>query len=141
MHVQTLRELGGSKDKRDQWLAQVKDAMMLISLMDPKPGDVTSLRAANIFPVKNRRGEILPTKSEVEFAIVDRPEFEGLFPNIVVLNFTLQEVHTYKKFLSAIGLDKRRISNSVEEGTNVDGGVLDDELTQILRSRAYALFR
>jgi hypothetical protein len=72
---------------------------------------------------------------------MDRPQYQGLFTDLVVLDFSLEELPPYRPFLLAMGLGKNLMSTLVEEKTMVDSGVLDVSLTTFLRSRAYALFR
>lgn len=143
MHVQALKQLGSVQYIDANWSSMVKETMMLISSMDPKWTDLRSLNAinANIFPVKIGQGPTRPTNSKVEFAIRDLPKFEGLFPDIAVLDFTLQEIHTLKRFLLAMGFANRYMSASVTEETTKSGGTLNSSLTEFLKSRAYALFR
>jgi hypothetical protein len=109
--------------------------------MDPKSGDLNTLRPVNVFPVRNGTGDVQPTSSRVEFAIVDKAEYIELFPSLHTLDFTLEEVHRYGKFLKAMNLGKKYLSVLVQEKTHVTGGLLDPTLTEFLSIRAYALFR
>lgn len=137
MHVDTLKALAENREVPKR----LKDVMLLINSMSPQVEDVKSLRKSNIFPVQTPNGKVSLTKSEVEFAIVDRKELKGLFPRIHTLHFSLEEVSLYRPFLLAMGLGNKHMSVLVQEKTDVERGALNDRLTRFLRIRAYALFR
>ena len=141
IYIYQLNTLARMDIKNAHWLGQVKAVMMQISSMDPIAHDILHLQDWILFLVKTGQGNLKATSSVGTFAIVDRPEFQGLFPNVAVLDFTLQEVHALKPFLFAMGLANRYMSASVEEKSNVDDGMFDASLTEFFRLRAYDLFR
>ena len=74
--------------------------------------------------------------------IVDLPgDGSMLETRIPLLDFSLEEVHTLRPFLVALGLENRYISRAIKESSRVKDSVLDDELTRQMRGKAYALFR
>ena len=138
MHVQALLRLS----QEHPTSLQLKQAIKHISLFHPKPTDVNDLRMAHIFPVILPNGQIKITTRSADFAIIDREEFgEAFRGQIVTLDFTLEEVRECQEFITACGMDKKRLSRKVEERTDVNGGSLASRLTEEFQNKAFAIFR
>ncbi|KFY15288.1 hypothetical protein V492_02105 [Pseudogymnoascus sp. VKM F-4246] len=140
MHVQALQELARSQPPPSA--SEMKRTMMHISSMDPTAEDVTGLHRSNIFPVILTNGEKTFTNTTADFAIVDRPEYGSAFAGrIRILDYSVEEVRACRPLLLALGLKRSHLSELVEEKTTVQGGVINSELSQSFRLKAYALFR
>ena len=78
----------------------------------------------------------------VDFAVVARVKYNGLFDNrIKILDFDIQDIRLMQPFLEACGLKQQFMSVRVEEKTSVSGEAFDSQLTERLRSNAYAFIR
>ena len=141
MHVKALEVHARKVATLENWQDLFKRCITSISALNPTRTDVKPLLNSNIFPVRIGDGTVKPTTSYVEFAIIDKEEYEGLFPRLHTLAFTLSEVNSYRPFLHAMGLAGRYMSVLVHEETKVEGGTLDLPLTRSLQARAYALYR
>ena len=138
MHVQALYRLSQAGPTP----LQLKQAIKQVSLFHPKPIDVNELRMANIFPVILTGGQINITNRNADFAIIDREEYgEAFRGKIIMLDFTLEEVRECQEFITACGIDKKRLSIKVEPRTDVNGGSLASRLTEEFQNKAYAIFR
>jgi hypothetical protein len=110
--------------------------------MDPTTEDVAGLQRSKIFPVILRNGQTSFTDTTADFAIIDRSVYGSAFADrIRVLEYSIEEVRACRQLLLALGLKRRHLSELVEEKTTVRGGVINSELTQSFRLKAYALFR
>lgn len=139
MYIQALKQLAKEKPPS---IPRIKESIALISTMDPSESDLKSLRSANIFPARLPSGDVKLTNASVDFAIVDRKEYEEAFKDkLITLDFSFNEVHTCRPFLLALDLGRRFMSAAVEEKTMVQGGLADRNLTDTLREKAHALFR
>jgi hypothetical protein len=138
LHVQALRELANGEPEFEE----VKDIIRQISAMEPSEEALFGLRGSKILPVKFRDGRIRLESIMIDFAIVDRPEYGMAFDGkLSILNYTLEEVRFYRPFLLALGLERRYMSEMVEEISMVSAGVLEPCLTNDFEQKAYALFR
>lgn len=140
MHVQALQELARSRPPPSA--PEMKRTMMHISSMDPTTEDVAGLQRSNIFPVILTNGQKTFTNTTADFAIVDRSEYGSAFAGrIRILDYSIEEVRACRPLLLALGLKRSHLSELVEEKTTVQGGVINSELSQSFRLKAYALFR
>ena len=127
--------------------SKMKDTMMLISSLGVTAKDVTKLLQTKIFPVRLPGNQscfatAAPSSTSIEFAIIDnvvhRKAFEG---RVASLDFSLEEIRDAREFLIACGLNTQFTSMLVEEVTNVQGGSLNKEMTDMLRLKASAIVR
>lgn len=110
--------------------------------MDPTTEDVAGLQRSNIFPVILTNGQKTFTNTTADFAIVDRSEYGSAFVGrIRILDYSIEEVRACRPLLLALGLKRSHLSELVEEKTTVQAGVINSELSQSFRLKAYALFR
>ena len=120
--------------------------MRLICSLGIGESDFSSLIEAEVLLlnfVNGVGGFASASENECEdFAIVENQihwdAFEG---EIVVLDFSLEEIMDTKPLLLAVGLEKRFSSNLVKEVTEVSGGSLDHEMTRNLRNKSQAIVR
>lgn len=140
MHVQALQAL--ARNRPDQSAMEIRRMIKLISSLNPTTNSVTSLAKSNIFEVKLVSGTNAFTTAAADFAISDRAEYGDAFESkIRILDYSVQEVRQCSSFLLAMGLKDRHLSETVEEKTRVDNGVISNSLTMRFRQKAYALFR
>jgi hypothetical protein len=138
MHILALRELNSRGQASP---AEVKEAIKRISAMNPTESDVSDLSMANIFSVRLAAGHLQWTNSLGDFAITDRKEYEEAFRSrISILDFTREEVRTCESFFVALGLQRKFLSQLVTEETCATGGYADNELTQKLKKKAFAIY-
>jgi hypothetical protein len=127
-------------------ISEVKELIWAISAMDPKECDLISLVSLNILPVRRTRhglAEKSLQNCESNFAVVDRTKLADIFEDHVgFLDFSLEEVRQLDPFLQATGLSKKYLSSVCTAETACgDDGVLDVELTEKFKDRAYHLLR
>ena len=139
MHIQALKDLSKSRAP----LARIKDAMDHISQLKPAENSLKSkLQNANIFPVKQRNNETSMTSLSVDFSIVDKPRYRGIFDGRVhLLDFSEDDFWRMQHFLIACGLQKRFMSVCVEEQTAVEDAIASPTLTKQMQTAAYAFLR
>jgi hypothetical protein len=139
MHVQALLELG-RPTRRDA--ARIKEAILLISSLEPTEADLIPLSSSNIFHVRGTNGGLQWTNRTADFAINDRPLHAQAFgSHSAFLDFTLEEVRSSQSFFNALGMADKHLSVSVIERTEVAGGTPDPALSQLFQSRAFAICR
>lgn len=139
MHIKALKALA----KSIAAVPKIKEAMEQISQMGPLKDSLRSEFAnLSMFPVRVTNGTRQLAMSTADFAIVDRPRHENIFEGkINILDFTMEEVRLTQPFLEACGLRNRFTSACVEENTMAEDHIQSFELTQQLRSNAYAFVR
>lgn len=117
--------------------------MRNICALNPKPDDLwPKLSNCKCFPVRKPFNEVEWSSCSGAFAIVDRTDYGTLFRGkIAILDFSREEVHSLKVFLQGLKLEPKHLSNAVSEETRVEGGVFNEELTNDLRRKAYAIAR
>lgn len=148
MYTQALKQFSTEKPPP---LVRIKKSIGSISSMDPSANNFKSLRSANnlkgllsanILPVRLPNGDVKMANAIVDFAIVDRKEYREAFKGkVMTLDFSFNEVHSFKPFLLALGLGRRFMSAAVEEKTMVQEGVPNLDLTDTLREKAHAILR
>ena len=139
MHVRALVQ----KASRNPDTEQILQEMRNICALNPAQGDLwTDLSDCACFPVRHPSGEIRWLSYANDFAVVDRSEYGNMFRNkIMTLNFSLEEVHSLKRFLLELDMGSKFLSKAVVEETRVQDGVLDEELTNDFRRKSYAICR
>ena len=139
MHIDELKQKALHAPNKQSIL----QAMMNISAFDPNPESLRSLSTCKCFPV------ILPSDgSQVwvdrrkSFAIIDKLEYAQMFEGKVsMFNLSLEEVHSIKQFLLAMGLGPQFLSKAVREMTTVKDSTFDSNMTMDLRRKSYAICR
>ena len=136
-----------SKAEANAPVIELKATMMLICSMNLEGLDVSSLKEAKFLPVKSADGSVqLASASESEessdFAILDRMEHVNAFTGrIAVLDFSIGEIMDFKPLLSALDLERRFSSKLVKEVTDVAGGTLDVNMTNLYCLKSQAILR
>jgi hypothetical protein len=129
----------------DPSVANVKEMIWAINAMEPKRGDLDSLLACSILPVRMlESGHNYNTSfqsCQTDFVIIDRTKLAEIFDgHAAFLDFTLEEVQQLYPFLHALGLEKKYLSLTCHEETACDeNGLLDTNLTAAFHQRAYDL--
>jgi hypothetical protein len=139
MHIHALSQKAlFSPDKQS-----VQQEMRNICALNPKPDDLwPKLSTCECFPVRKPSGEVEWLSCSGAFAVVDRIDYGNLFRDkIATLDFSLEDVHCLKVFIHGLKLEPKYLSNAVTEETRVEGGILNAELTNDLRRKAYAIAR
>ena len=143
MHIASLI----SQAEKQPIASKIKDTMKLISSLGVTAKDVTKLLETKIFPVRLPGTEscfaaATSGTASIEFAIIDklrhRTAFEG---KIEFLDFSLEEIRDSRAFLDACSLNRQFTSVLVQEVTDVQGGSLNKEMTQVFRLKATAIVR
>lgn len=140
MHVQALKELALTRPSPSA--KAVQERIKLISSMSPTVSNLQSLKRSKVFSVKITSGQLAFADSLADFAIPDRLEYRDAFSKkIQMLDYSLEDVRACRPFLLAMNLQRKHLSQLVEETTTVADSVIDNELTKNLREKSYALFR
>ena len=138
MHVVALEQKASEHPDR----REIMQEMMNISAFSPTSEAVKDLSDTKCLPVKLPSGEIHWLSKRGSFAIIDRREYgEAFAGRINILDFSLEEVHSIRPFLLALGLEKRYMSRAVTEHTTVQGGSFSQCHSDDLRNKAYAICR
>ncbi|CZR67410.1 uncharacterized protein PAC_17309 [Phialocephala subalpina] len=127
-------------------IIEVKKMIWAISAKDPKRSDLTPLLSCNILPVKKARHDSANVSLQncgSDFTVVDRTKLADIFKGHVgFLDFSLEEVRQLDPFLQALDLSKKYLSRvCTDETACSDDGVLDVDLTENFKNRAYDLLR
>ncbi|KAF2808268.1 uncharacterized protein BDZ99DRAFT_50741 [Mytilinidion resinicola] len=137
MHILALMQKAVVPDKRS-----IMQEMLNICAFDVTPQAVEKLSDCKCLPVKLPSGEIQWLHRSGTFAIVDRRDYGQIFTGrIKVLDFSLEEVHSLRPLLFTLGLGGQYLSKAVREETTVEGGSIDEHLTEDLRRKSYAICR
>ena len=138
MHIHSLKQ----KALENPDKGEIMQEMLNICAFKPKPKSLEELSACKCLPVKLRSGTIDWQDRSGEFAIIDRREYGELFSGRVnFLDLSLEEVHSLRSLLVGLGLEDRYTSKAVKETTAVQGGLVNERLTNDLRRKAYAICR
>lgn len=141
MHVQALKQLS-EEPLTESTIPKMKNKIILISSLHPTANDVVDLQESNIFCVILYNQTRTFANKNFDFAIADRAGYAAAFAGkISVLDFSIEEVRAARPLLLALGLEGKKLSELVKEETTVQDGSLILDLTQSLRSKAYAIFR
>ncbi|KAH8800361.1 hypothetical protein F5884DRAFT_891279 [Xylogone sp. PMI_703] len=131
MHILALMQKATVPDKRS-----IMQEMLNICAFDVTPQAVEKLCNCKFLPVKLPSKEIQWLDRSGTFAIVDRRDYGQVFTGrIRVLDFSLEEVHSLKPLLFALGLGEKYLSRAVREETTVEGGLINEHLTADLRGK------
>ena len=123
-------------------IEEIKACILGINALGPRKGDLDPLLLTKFLPVNDGNGCVSLMRVEDDFAITDRREFGNAFRGkLVVLDFSLEDVHVLRPFLSLLGLEGRYMSITVREVSSVKGGLKQPDLSSEFRNKAYALFR
>lgn len=120
------------------------EEMQNICGLNPTPRSLKRLSTCKCFPVKISSDQVEWVHCSSEFAVVDRDELGMLFEKtgmVRMLDFSLEEVHSIKLFLYAMGLQNRYLSVAAVEKTSVQDSSLEPFLTSELGRKAYAICR
>lgn len=141
--VEGLRSLAEGQPS----LADVNQMIWAINAMGPKQSDLDPLVLCNILPVNETgpspSGRISLQNCQSNFVVIDRMKLAEIFRGHVgFLAFSLEEVRQLEPFFQALGLSKKYLSSVCKEETACnEDGVLDVNLTENFRNRAYDLLR
>jgi hypothetical protein len=124
----------------------IKEMISAISAMDPKREDLASLAGANFLPIRRTGSASAGVSFQScgsNFSIIDRTKLANIFrPYTGFLDFSLEEVQNLAPFLQALELSNKYLLNiCTQETACSDSGLLDVELTEKFRNRAYYLLR
>jgi hypothetical protein len=127
-------------------ITDAKEMIWAISTMNPKKSDLIPLVPCNILPVKKVRhgsAEVSLQNCGSNFTVIDRTKLADIFrEHVGFLDFSLEEVRQLDPFLQALDLSKKYLSRICTEETACSGdGVLDVDLTEKFKGRAYHLLR
>ncbi|KAF2499755.1 hypothetical protein BU16DRAFT_504059 [Lophium mytilinum] len=138
MHISALKEKASTNPDKYSIFREILN----ICAFDIPFKALESLRNCKCLPVKLSSGTTEWSDCSKDFAIVNRRDYSQTFAGrINVLDFSLEEVHSLKPFLSGLGLEERFLSRAVREETTVQGGSKDERLTADLRKKSYAICR
>lgn len=119
MFVEELKCLANANKSPpvDTVVALIKE----INSWGPSEEALLELKLSNVLPVKGTDGVLILRKPTDIFAIADRMEYKNAFRGKVsILDFSLEVVHGLRPFLSALRLESRYMSHTVEETTTVN---------------------
>src|SRR6201999_4083380 len=120
--IEELKEL--LRSDKNASIEEVKEHIRNINRYAPMTKDIEGfdLESLEFLPSRNPDGGVTLVNPSSDFAIVDRIEYGNAFKDKVsILDFTLEESHTLRPFLSALGLENRFMSLNVEESSTVLG--------------------
>lgn len=142
MHVRALAELSRHPLVGLEYSARIKEAIFLISSLNPTENDLQPLSSSNIFRVCLANGNYQYTNKAADFAINDRRQYEQVFENrIAILDFSLEEARAADFFFKSLKINNKYLSASVSESTMVANGNHHAILTQFFQDRAFAFCR
>jgi hypothetical protein len=137
-HIKGLKEVVESSPS----VERIKQMITNICQFNPTPKDLKPLLDCKCFPVTMPTGVVVWMDSKDNFAIVDRREYGRLFKKkINLLEFTLEEVHSFQIFLHGLRLRTQYISGLADADTTATDSIIDEQLTAALRRKAYAICR
>ena len=140
MYVHELKLLVGGNNKPS--IASVNELIKEINSYSPRRGALEELKTSPVLPIKGTDGQITLRSTTDFFAIIDRDEYEKLFRyRVAVLDYTLEQAHELRPFISALGLEDRFMSLNVKETSRVNVFSRVSRLSDNIREKAYALFR
>ena len=123
-------------------IQKVKELIIDINSWGPQKGALDELNSFNILPVKGKDGRLSLKSTRSDFAIVNLLEYGDTFKGkIAILDFTVEEVRALRLFISALGLESRYMSETVEESSTVTVSSREPTLSDEIKQKAYALFR
>ncbi|RDW74654.1 uncharacterized protein DSM5745_07316 [Aspergillus mulundensis] len=136
-YVDEIRSITMGNINRNEMLVVIKE----LSSLGPTAQDVEPLKFVKFLPVRNRATRITYVTVDEPFFISDDDRLQ-LDPAVPVLDFGAEDVRRSRRFLSALGLEKRFVSGQIVEKTlTVSGAEESAELTEELRQKAESLFR
>jgi hypothetical protein len=138
MHIVSLKQKAEDEPNK----ATIFQEMLNICALNPTSEVLRTLEGCKCLPVKTQSGATVWYACSTDFAIVDRREYGAMFDGkIRILDFSLEEVHSLRPFLLALGLEERHLSIAVKENTTAQDNDLHARLTRDLRKKAYAIYR
>ncbi|KAF2810106.1 uncharacterized protein BDZ99DRAFT_442610 [Mytilinidion resinicola] len=138
MHISALKQKASTNPDKSSIFRE----MLNICAFEIPFKALEKLRDCKCLPIKLPSGTTEWSDCSEDFAIVNRRDYSQTFAGqIKVLNFSLEEVHSLKPFLTGLGLEERYLSRAVREETTVQGGLISERLTAELRKKSYAICR
>jgi hypothetical protein len=120
----------------------IKETIGNICLLNPTRDQLRTLSDCACFPVNTPNGTLEWMDSKATFAIVDQNVYGKLFSGkINLLDFSLEDVHSFGIFLRGLDLQKQYLSGLVNAKTAATNSVLNGRLSDGLRKKAYAICR
>ncbi len=140
--IKELQILCSDQPDMPEKFSDVKNLIKEIDVWRPQSHDVKDLLDKTIIPVIDVHGREQLVKPKDKFAIVDRQTYGEIFAGIVsVLAISLEEMCSFRNFLSALGLETRCMSELACETSDVNNAYADAVISQDFRKRAFALLR
>ncbi|KAK4695759.1 hypothetical protein P7C71_g2041, partial [Lecanoromycetidae sp. Uapishka_2] len=140
MLVEELKRLATSNE--DSSITTIRALIDDIDCLGPDEDDLEDLTSCNFLPVRGTDGLVRLKNTTDVFAVVDRVEYEAAFKGrVAILDYSIEEAHRIRGFLTAVDLAGRRMSLLVEEVSTTDTSIKANHLTRKIRDQAYALFR
>jgi hypothetical protein len=139
MHIDALKlETGTGNPAR----ARVLELIECICGYDPSPRELSELEDCKCFPI-NVPGQALECMACSDtFVVGDRRQYLEMFRDkIPWLDFSLEEIHSYEKFFSGLGIQKKFLSVILQSETDASETSIHDGLTMDVRRKAYAICR
>jgi hypothetical protein len=138
MHIKALLQKARAKANSGEILREIRN----ICALNPTIESVQPLENEKFLPVRFPSGYVELVGISQSFILADSREHEAIFKSkVAMLDFSLEEIHSIKGFLSLLRLENRNISKIVAEETSVEDGVLNQPLTDVFRRKAYAVCR
>jgi len=138
MYIDALKQKASDSPVKDD----IKQIMRNICQFAPSSEDLEVLSNCKCFPIRLSDGTQEWMDCNGEFAIVDRREYWRLFSGkINILDFYLEDVHSFKAFLCGLGHENKYLSHSVDPKTSATGSSTDHHMSTDLRRKAYAICR
>ena len=120
----------------------IKSLIGAINACRPAAGEVSGLKDLIFLPIVDVDGKIRLKSPSDTFAIIDRREHRSIFlGKVAFLDYDIEEVHSLRSLVIALGLQNRYTSVMATEETSAEDSSQSAILTDRFRERAYALFR
>lgn len=137
MHIDALK-----LEAANQNHARVIELIECICKYAPSPWQLRALKDCDCLPVTDPGKGQRWMNSTGAFAVADRREYISLFRGkIVMLDFSLEDIHAFESFLVGLGVHKKFLSVSVQAQTDASETSIDFGLSSNVRRKAYALCR
>ena len=143
-----IKELARAASKRQKNINEIKNLMLSASeLLDvnSKSSDfrvsMESLEESKFLPCKLISGNLELRSVAEQFFIVDKECHAVFNGQLIILDFTYEQLNSLHDLFRILRLDNRYLSRHVSPETSADTSSEDDILTEQFRQCAYAISR
>ncbi|MCJ1354926.1 MAG: hypothetical protein MMC33_004916 [Icmadophila ericetorum] len=142
LFVQELKIRCENFDANNPPIHEVRGLIEDLNELAPQRGDLDELLQCNFLPVRGTDDRLRLKSTAEVFAVADRVEYGQMFQGkLPYLDFSLEEVRVLRKFLTAMGLESRYMSNLAQETSTVNESSKDSVLSEQFQQKASGFYR